>query len=415
MRKTSFRHVAGIAALAILVSVFNPARAAGKPAIVIHGGAGAMTKASVSPEREAAIRAMLETSVKAGYRVLLEGGTSTAAITTSINVLEDSPLFNAGRGAVFNADGVNEMDASIMDGATLNAGAVASVRHIKNPINLALSVMTESKHVMLTGEGAEAFARAQGFEMMDKAYFRTERRWQQLQKIKEQEAAGKDLATANPVDAWFSTVGAVALDKHGNLAAGTSTGGMTNKRWGRVGDSPIIGAGTYANNASCAVSATGHGEYFIRHVVAYDICKRVELGSSLAEAADAVINGVLKEAGGSGGVFAPALFIGAVIGGAYGSIVHYIFPAVTASSGAYAAVGLGAFLAATTHAPGTAIFLLFEMTGDHLIIIPIMLTSIIGTVVAARLNADSIDTVDFTREGIDIHEGRETAVMKSIT
>jgi beta-aspartyl-peptidase (threonine type) len=258
----------------------------------------------VSPEREAAIRAMLETSVKAGYQVLLDGGTSTTAITTAINILEDSPLFNAGRGAVFNADGINEMDASIMDGATLNAGAVASVRHIKNPINLALEVMTNSEHVMLTGEGAEAFARVQGFEMMDKSYFHTERRWQQLQKIRAQEATEKKVAAAYPVDAWFSTVGAVALDNQGNLAAGTSTGGMTNKRFGRVGDSPIIGAGTYANNASCAVSATGHGEYFIRHVVAYDICKRVELGSSLAEAADVVINGILKEAGGSGGVIA---------------------------------------------------------------------------------------------------------------
>jgi beta-aspartyl-peptidase (threonine type) len=300
----NFKRVATMAALVICISFCNQAMATGKPAIVIHGGAGAMTKASLSPEREAAIRAMLEISVKAGYAALLDGGTSTSAITAAINILEDSPLFNAGRGAVFNADGINEMDASIMDGATLNAGAVASVRHIKNPINLALSVMNDSEHVMLTGEGAEAFARAQGFEMMDKSYFQTEYRRQQLQKMREQEVVGEQTAGNGPVDAWFSTVGAVALDTQGNLAAGTSTGGMTNKRFGRVGDSPIIGAGTYANNASCAVSATGHGEYFIRHVVAFDICKRVELGSSLADAANAVINGVLVEAGGSGGVIA---------------------------------------------------------------------------------------------------------------
>ncbi|MGD9021542.1 MAG: isoaspartyl peptidase/L-asparaginase, partial [Lysobacterales bacterium] len=304
MQTFSLRRVAGIVFLAIFVSASNQAVASGEPAIVIHGGAGAMTKATLSPEREAAIRVMLETSVKAGYQVLLAGGSSTMAVTTAINILEDSPLFNAGRGAVFNADGINEMDASIMEGATMGAGAVASVRHIKNPINLALSVMNDSEHVMLTGEGAEAFARAQGFEMMDKSYFQTEHRRQQLQKMKEQEAAGTTAASNGPADAWFSTVGAVALDAQGNLAAGTSTGGMTNKRFGRVGDSPIIGAGTYANNASCAVSATGHGEYFIRYVVAYDICKRVELGSSLADATDAVINGVLKDAGGSGGVIA---------------------------------------------------------------------------------------------------------------
>ena len=275
-----------------------------KIAIVIHGGAGTITKASMTDEKEAAIRATLKASVEAGYKALSEGKASTDAVTIAINVMENSPLFNAGKGAVFNADGKNEMDASIMEGAGLNAGAGASVSHIKNPINLALKVMSESKHVMLMGAGAEEFARQQGFEMMDPDYFHTDFRWQQLQRIKAKETAQQDVSKQDQDDKWFSTVGAVALDKHGNLAAGTSTGGTSNKRWGRVGDSPIIGAGTYANNASCAVSATGHGEYFIRYVVAYNICNRVELGTPLAEAADTVVNDVLVKAKGEGGVIA---------------------------------------------------------------------------------------------------------------
>jgi len=253
----------------------------------------------MTDELEAEIRATLKTSVQTGHEVLLAGGTGTAAVIAAINVMEDSPLFNAGKGAVFNAAGKHEMDASIMEGAGLNAGAVASVEHIKNPINLACSVMTDSEHVMLTGEGAEEFARQQGFEMMDPAYFYTDFRWQQLQRIKDRERTRKDQQ-----DQWFSTVGAVALDSHGNLAAGTSTGGTSNKRWGRVGDSPIIGAGTYADNNSCAVSATGHGEFFIRHVVAYNICHRVELGISLEEASDTVVNDILVKAKGEGGVIA---------------------------------------------------------------------------------------------------------------
>lgn len=281
------------------------AAAANQPvAIVIHGGAGTITRASMSDEKEASIRATLKASVRAGYQALLDGAPGTEAVTRAINVMENSPLFNAGLGAVFNAEGKNEMDASIMEGAGLNAGAVASVSHIKNPINLALKVLTDSEHVMLMGEGAEEFARQQGFEMMDPAYFHTDFRWQQLQRIKANETAQEETTQEDRQDQWFSTVGAVVLDQQGNLAAGTSTGGTSNKRWGRVGDSPIIGAGTYANNESCAVSATGHGEFFIRYVVAYNICNRVELGTPLAEAADYVVNDVLVKAGGEGGVIA---------------------------------------------------------------------------------------------------------------
>ena len=275
-----------------------------KLAIVIHGGAGTITKASLTDEKEAAIRATLKESIQAGYKLLLDGASSTDAVIAAINVMEDSPLFNAGKGAVFNAAGKNEMDASIMEGAGLNAGAVASISHIKNPINLASKVMTESEHVMLMGEGAEEFARQQGFEMMDPAYFYTDFRWKQLQRIKAKEVAHQDITNEDQHDQWFSTVGAVALDQQGDLAAGTSTGGTSNKRWGRVGDSPIIGAGTYANNKSCAVSATGHGEFFIRYVVAYNICNRVELGTPLAEAADTVVNDILVKAKGEGGVIA---------------------------------------------------------------------------------------------------------------
>ena len=305
--RTFTRHLC----LLLLAGVFGmtDAFAESQVAIVIHGGAGTITKASMTDEKEMAIRATLKSSLQAGYRELLNGATSTQAVVSAINVMEDSPLFNAGKGAVFNADGKNEMDASIMEGAGLNAGAVASVSHIKNPIDLASRVMTESEHVMLMGDGAEEFARQQGFEMMDPKYFHTDFRWQQLQRIKAREVAHgetaqKEAAVEDQHDQWFSTVGAVALDQHGNLAAGTSTGGTSNKRWGRVGDSPIIGAGTYANNNSCAVSATGHGEFFIRYVVAYNICNRVELGASLADAADTVVNDILVEAKGEGGVIA---------------------------------------------------------------------------------------------------------------
>jgi beta-aspartyl-peptidase (threonine type) len=292
--------------LIVITGIFSMnAAAANTPvAMVIHGGAGTISRTSMTDEKEASIRATLKASVQAGYQALLDGAPGTEAVTRAINVMENSPLFNAGLGAVFNAAGKNEMDASIMEGAGLNAGSVAAVSHIKNPINLASKVMTDSEHVMLMGEGAEEFARQQGFEMMGPAYFHTDFRWQQLQRIKAQETAHEETSPEDQRDQWFSTVGAVALDQQGNLAAGTSTGGTSNKRWGRVGDSPIIGAGTYANNLSCAVSATGHGEFFIRYVVAYNICNRVELGAPLAEAADYVVNDVLVKAGGEGGVIA---------------------------------------------------------------------------------------------------------------
>lgn len=268
-------------------------------AIVIHGGAGTIAREDMTVDKETAIRAALEASVQAGYQALLAGAGSTEAVIAAIRVMEDSPLFNAGKGAVFNAAGTHEMDASIMEGAGLNAGAVASVASIRNPIELAHKVMTDSEHVMLMGDGAEQFAREHGFAMMDPEYFYTDFRWQQLQQIKAEERASKD-----DKDQWFSTVGAAALDRHGNLAAGTSTGGTSNKRWGRVGDSPIIGAGTYADNNSCAVSATGHGEYFMRYVVAYNICNRVALGAPVDAAADTVVNDILVKANGEGGVIA---------------------------------------------------------------------------------------------------------------
>jgi len=273
-------------------------------AIAIHGGSGTIRKGDFTESREQEVRETLQRAVKAGHEILASGGSSLDAVTRVITILEDSPHFNAGRGAVFNAEGKNELDASIMDGSNLNAGAVAAVHNVRNPILLARKVMTESDHVMLMGEGAEVFARQQEIEFEDDDYFFTEYRWQQLQKAR---------ASANPnafhlsetADHWLSTVGAVALDSNGNLAAGTSTGGMTNKRWGRVGDSPIIGAGTYADNRSCAVSATGHGEYFIRATVAREICSRVQYqGLSLSAAADAVVNGQLAEMGGDGGVIA---------------------------------------------------------------------------------------------------------------
>lgn len=266
-------------------------------AIAIHGGAGTITRDAMTQESEQAFRGKLEQAVRAGHVVLTGGGSSVEAVRAAINIMEDSPLFNAGKGAVFNAAGQNELDASIMEGAGLNAGAVAAVHRIRNPIDLAIKVMTDSRHVMMIGDGAELFASEQGFELVDPAYFHTEHRWQQLQEKQAEETAGITL----PQD-FFSTVGAVALDRHGNLAAGTSTGGMTNKRFGRVGDSPIIGAGTYANNDSCAVSGTGHGEFFIRYVVASNICTRVAAGASVAEAGQTVINGILVEAGGEGGV-----------------------------------------------------------------------------------------------------------------
>lgn len=273
-------------------------------AIAIHGGAGTISRESLSAERERDIRAALEEAIRAGYAVLERDGNSIDAVTAAITILEDSPDFNAGRGAVLTSESRVEMDASIMTGHDLGAGAVASVRGVRHPILAARAVLEHSPHVMLVGEGAEIFARAQQLEFMPESWFRTDFRVEQLQRIKARE--DRQAASVAPVaDEWFSTVGTVALDRHGNLAAGTSTGGTTNKRFGRVGDSPIIGAGTYADNRSCAVSATGHGEYFIRHVVAYNICARMMYaGASLAQSADDVVNGILADDGGDGGVIA---------------------------------------------------------------------------------------------------------------
>jgi beta-aspartyl-peptidase (threonine type) len=278
--------------------------------MVIHGGAGTLSRSDMTPQREAEYRAKLADALRAGYAVLARGGSSLDAVQAAINVMEDSPLFNAGKGAVFTHEGKNELDAAIMDGRTLGAGAVAGVHHIKNPINLAREVMEHSPHVLLTGQGAEEFALERGMTLVPESYFYVESRWQGLQRAIEEErrrAASGDTTHhamySVPDERKFGTVGAVALDQHGNLAAGTSTGGTTNKRWGRVGDSPIIGAGTYANNESCAVSATGTGEYFIRWTVAHDICALVQYGGmSLQAAADEVVMRKLVQANGDGGI-----------------------------------------------------------------------------------------------------------------
>jgi L-asparaginase / beta-aspartyl-peptidase len=259
--------------------------------LVIHGGAGTMSRARMTPEVEAEYRGVLEASLRAGHAVLAAGGSALDAVIAATVVMEDAPLFNAGRGAVFTAEGRNELDASIMDGATLQAGAVAGVRTVKNPIKLARAVMDESPHVMLSGEGAEEFAGLRGIEMVDPSYFFTQHRWDALERAQEAELrqrSSMDHGVERPEDR-FGTVGVVALARDGTIAAGTSTGGMTNKRWGRIGDAPIIGAGTYADDR-CGVSTTGWGEYFIRNVVAYDICARMRYrGITLERAADEVI------------------------------------------------------------------------------------------------------------------------------
>ncbi|PVW15261.1 isoaspartyl peptidase/L-asparaginase family protein [Marixanthomonas spongiae] len=280
--------------------------------IVIHGGAGTILKKNMSDSLENVYKLKLEEAIKTGHDILKNGGTAMEAVTKTINVMENSSLFNAGKGAVFTHEETNELDASVMDGATLNAGAVAGVTHIKNPIDLALAVMNNSPHVLLSGQGAERFAKEQGFEMMDPSYFYTEKRFQSLQRIKEKEKTELDHDSKvsfaeDPFikDSKFGTVGCAALDKNGNLAAGTSTGGMTNKRWNRIGDAPIIGAGTYANNATCAVSSTGWGEYFIRGMVAHDISAMMEYkGVTLQEAAEEVIQEKLPNLGGDGGIVA---------------------------------------------------------------------------------------------------------------
>lgn len=265
--------------------------------LVMHGGAGTMAPGDMTPELERQYRETMEQAMRAGHAALVEGGSSLDAVVAAIVILEDSPLFNAGRGAVFTAEGTNSHDASIMYGPTLEAGAVAGVGTVRNPIRLARAVMESSPHVMLSGEGAETFAAEQGLEVVDPEYFYTERRWQQLERARAREAADGSADAGSPVGraGRFGTVGVIALDPDGRIAAGTSTGGMTNKKWGRIGDSPIIGAGTYAG-ASCGVSSTGWGEYFIRNVVAYDVCARAKYrGIPLAEAAREMIMEQLEQ------------------------------------------------------------------------------------------------------------------------
>ena len=285
--------------------------------LVIHGGAGTITRQNLTPEKEKAYKDALNEALQQGYEVLKKGGTSLDAVETAVRSMEDNPLFNAGKGAVFTNEGRNELDAAIMDGKTLKAGSVAGVTTVRNPVTAARAVMEKSEHVMLIGTGAEKFAREKGLEMAEPAYFFTEPRYRNLQQVQEAEEKKNALEKekqAQPGGSGkleehifqegkkFGTVGAVALDAYGNLAAATSTGGMTNKRFGRVGDVPVIGAGTYADNATCAVSCTGHGEYFIRYTVAHDIAALVGYKKySVKKAGDAVIMEKLVQAGGEGG------------------------------------------------------------------------------------------------------------------
>lgn len=277
-------------------------------AIVIHGGAGTIKKANITPEQEKAYRAKLQEALDTGYKILENGGTSLDAIQKTINVMEDSPLFNAGKGAVFNSAGEHELDASIMDGKTLNTGAVAGVKRIKNPINAARIVMDSTRHVMMAGQGAEDFAKLNGIEFVETSYFDTEKRYNQLLKAQKREKVTLDHTSMNEAnlidDHKYGTVGAVALDKYGNIAAATSTGGMTNKKYGRVGDSPIIGAGTYANNKTCGVSATGTGEYFIRTLATHEASNLMQYKNLPIKASlDNVIQQI-DDLGGDGGLIA---------------------------------------------------------------------------------------------------------------
>ncbi|MDG1433806.1 MAG: isoaspartyl peptidase/L-asparaginase [Saprospiraceae bacterium] len=271
-------------------------------ALVIHGGAGTILKKNMTDEQEKAYREKLNEALSVGEKILKEGGSSMDAVTQTIMVMENSPLFNAGKGAVFTNEGINEMDASFMEGKTMNAGAVGGLTVIKNPILAARAVMEKSEHVLLTGNGAETFAKEQGIEVVDTKYFYTDRRWKSLERAKKTEKVELSESEDEAEEKKHGTVGCVALDKEGNLAAGTSTGGMTNKKYNRFGDVPIIGAGTYANNNTCAVSCTGHGEYFIRWAVAHDISAMIEYkGVDLETAGKAVINEKLVKVGGSGG------------------------------------------------------------------------------------------------------------------
>ena len=279
--------------ISIIFFLFSCAEKAEQPyGLVIHGGAGTITRENMSTEKEAEYISKLTAALKTGYAILENGGSGLDAVEATIKVMEDSPLFNAGKGAVFTGAGTCELDASIMDGSTHKAGAVAGVKTVKNPISVARKVMEETWHVLLAGDGADTFAEEQGLEIVPNSYFHTERRFKALMKAKKKEMEK------------HGTVGCIDLDKNGNLAAGTSTGGMTNKRWGRVGDSPIVGAGTYASNETCGVSGTGQGEYFIRGSVAFDIAAQMEYKEkSVQDAAQAVID-KLTARGGTGGVIA---------------------------------------------------------------------------------------------------------------
>lgn len=316
---TSTLCVAAALGLMTATTVAQPSVPMKPYGLVIHGGAGVIQREQMSPELEAEYRAKLAEALQAGYAILERGGAALDAVIAAVQVMEDSPLFNAGKGAVFNADGICELDASIMNGRTLQAGAVAGLRRVKSPIQLARDVMENSPHVMMIGEGAEKFAASRGYEFVPNEYFHTERRRQQLERAKKAESRADNGTASVPLELsspgisdtdWFlretkyGTVGCVALDREGNLAAGTSTGGMTNKKFGRVGDVPVIGAGTYANNATCAVSSTGWGEFFIRATVAHDIAAQMEyLGRDVHSAAQATLAKVAR-LGGDGGVIA---------------------------------------------------------------------------------------------------------------
>lgn len=310
------RHLTILLTLVFLAFATHVAAQSSPVAIVIHGGAGTIERENLSDGQEAAYREKLREAVRAGHMVLDQGGSSLDAVTRAINVLEDSPLFNAAKGAVFTSEGENELDASIMRGDTLNAGAVSGVKHVRNPILLARKVMEESRHVLLYGDGAETFGRGQGIEMVEQSYFRTEHRWKQLQEAKEKDSYGIDpddedegdesrdgeaAAGNGSDDSFFSTVGAVAIDRNGNIAAGTSTGGQTNKRYGRIGDSPIIGAGTYANNETGGFSGTGNGEYFLRLLATHDVHALMAYqGLPMKEAMNRVVEKLLDMGAGAG-------------------------------------------------------------------------------------------------------------------
>lgn len=305
-----------------LVMLFNSALAQNdttrvpvKPVLVIHGGAGTILKKNMTPEKEKAYMDGLKAALDKGYAVLKRGGSSLDAVEAAVREMEDNPLFNAGKGAVFTNDGKNELDAAIMNGQNQAAGAVAGVSTIRNPISAARAVMEKSPHVMMTGKGAEQFAKLKGLQIVDPSYFYTKERWEGLQRVKKEDSTKMELDHGSKPttslkqpenrDSKYGTVGAVALDVHGNLAAATSTGGMTNKRYGRVGDAPIIGSGTYANNATCAISCTGWGEFFIRLVMAKTVSDMMEFGNwSLDKAVTEMIQKRLPALGGDGGLIA---------------------------------------------------------------------------------------------------------------